>query len=63
MAAAGEQLARRAGLAVHDFGDVVRDFPAGFPRGFKRSRYHGWFWNLKQRGHKKVSASFHARAT
>jgi hypothetical protein len=52
----GEQLARRAGLAAHDFGDVVGDFPAGFPRGFKRSWCH-------EREHKKVSASFHARAT
>jgi hypothetical protein len=47
---------------VHDFGDVSRDFPAGFTRGFKVGRCHGWFWKLKQDEHKKVSASFHGAA-
>src|SRR5208282_4729508 len=53
----GEQLARRTNLAAHDFGDVFRDLPAGFPRGFKMDRCHGRYWKLKQREREKVSAS------
>jgi hypothetical protein len=49
-------------LAAHNFGDVSRDFPAGFPRGFKMGRCHGRYWKLKQREREKVSASFHGTA-
>jgi hypothetical protein len=52
MAAAGQrgqQLARRPGLAAHDFGDVGRDVPAGFPRCFKRGGCHGLFWKWEPR--------------
>ena len=53
-----EELAGRAGLAAHDFGDVVGDFPVGFARGFKRGWCHGRSWQLKQRQREKVAAVF-----
>ena len=35
-----QQMPRGAGLAAHDFGNVVGNFPVSFPRGGKISRRH-----------------------